>query len=287
MSELLESVSRLTRDLRNSAKTLGDDDVRFLVDAYYAEQKSRIRAGNQTKALAKAEEPHALTSWLQAQHGTLEQQIQRAMQYYCEEHPVGGWAMSIIGIGPIICAGLLAHIDIEECPTYGHIWQFAGLDPTMKWSKGEKRPWNGSLKRLCWIAGECFTKVSNHPSDVYGHLYAKRKKLEKKRNEAGAFADQAAASLAGKRYGDDTEAKKCYEQGKLPPARIHLRAQRYAVKHFLADLHLVWYFIRYKKLAPAPFPLVYLGHAHYRMPPNLELVPGLQEAVTRAYEGKM
>ena len=37
------------------------------------------------------------------------------------------------GIGPVIAAGLLANIDIKQAPTVGHIWRFAGLDPTNKW----------------------------------------------------------------------------------------------------------------------------------------------------------
>ena len=287
MYEPLEPVQRLSRDLKSSARTLGDDEVRFMVDAYYMEQKNRIRANNQLTALSKSEEPHALPAWLKAQHETLENQIKRALQYYCEDHKVGGWAMSIVGIGPIICAGILAHIDITKCPTYGHIWRFAGLDPTVKWEKGQKRPWNGSLKRLGWIAGECFTKVSNHPNDVYGHMYAGRKQIETERNEAGMFADQATVSLAKKRYGDDTAAKKCYEEGKLPPARVHLRAQRYAVKHFLADLHCVWFWMENRKLPPAPFPIAHLEHAHYRMPPSLHLVEGLERELRAAYKGSI
>jgi hypothetical protein len=44
---------------------------------------------------------------------------------------------------------LLARIDIVKAPTAGHIWRYAGLDPTVRWNKGEKRPWNAGLKVLC------------------------------------------------------------------------------------------------------------------------------------------
>ena len=75
---------------------------------------------------------------------------------------IGPWAMATIGVGPVICAGVIARIDIHRAPTVGHIWRFAGLDPTQKWEKGKKRPWNTDLKRICWLLGESFVKVINN-----------------------------------------------------------------------------------------------------------------------------
>ena len=176
---------------------------------------------------------------------------------------------SIVGIGPVITAGFLAHIDIAKAPTVGHIWRFCGLDPTVRWDKGTKRPWNASLKRLCWIVGESFTKVSNHPDDTYGKLYQQRKEREIARNEAGDYAEQAAASLTAKRFGDDTAAKKHYLAGKLPPARIHLRAQRWAVKIFLSHFHEVLFFVTYGERPPKPYVLDHVGgHVHRIEVPN-------------------
>ena len=50
MSEVTEqtNIFRLTRDLKNAARTLSDAEARFLVDAYYMMQRDRIRASNQT-----------------------------------------------------------------------------------------------------------------------------------------------------------------------------------------------------------------------------------------------
>ena len=50
--------------------------------------------------------------------------------------------------------------------------------------------------------------------------------------------------------------------GKLPDGRLHLRAQRYAVKLFLAHWHEVAYRNRYDKAPPLPYPIAHLGHAH-------------------------
>jgi hypothetical protein len=63
----------------------------------------------------------------------LEKNIRSALGVYAAANPVGQWSLSILGIGPVMSAGLLAHIDIEKAPTVGHIWRFAGLDPTREW----------------------------------------------------------------------------------------------------------------------------------------------------------
>jgi len=277
METQLDPVSRLTRDLRNAARTLSTDEARFLVDAYYAMQRDRIRAGHQERTLNESGEPHDVMTWLAGQRETLENQIRRALDAYSAAQPAGVWARSIVGIGPVIAAGLLCHIDIKQAPTVGHIWRFAGLDPSVTWDKGKKRPWNGSLKRLCFLIGESFVKVSNNKADVYGKVYVSRKAYEIARNESGAFAAQAAASLAAKRFGADTDARKHYEAGRLPPARIHLRAERYAVKLFLAHLHHVMHEIEFKRPPDKPYILSdaahlahpeLAGHTHFIAPPN-------------------
>lgn len=282
------TIKRLTRDLKNAARTLSDAEARFLVDAYYAMQRDRIRAGHQVRTLAQPKgdeatpEPHDVMAWLAGERENLENQVRRALDAYSGAKTVGQWMRSIVGIGPVIAAGLLCHIDIKQAPTVGHIWRFAGLDPTQRWQKGTKRPWNGALKRLCWILGESFTKVSGHERDTYGQLYKARKAWEQAKNEAGDYADQAAASLAAKKFGDDTEAKKHYDAGRLPPARIHLRAQRWAVKVFLAHLHHVWHEIELGTPPPRPYVLSeaahlahpeLAGHTRYRGPPNWPMQP--------------
>jgi hypothetical protein len=273
-----EPIRRLTRDLRNAAYSLSEEEARFLVDAYYQMQRDRIRAAHQLRTLTESEEPHDVMGWLAGEREGLEGQVRRALDAYSGAQPAGVWARSITGIGPVICAGLLANIDIKEAPTVGHIWRFAGLDPTTRWDKGTKRPWNGSLKRLCWLIGESFVKVSGNDSDTYGKLYKARKAYEQAKNEAGDYADQAKASLAAKRFGAETEARKHYEAGRLPPARIHLRAERVAVKRFLSDLHCVMYWLEFQRLPPKPWVISHGGHVHYVEPPNLELVPGLAAA---------
>lgn len=155
--EQLESIKRLARDVKSAAVTLSHQEARFLVDTYYGMQDERIRADGQVRAMEKSEEPHSVLSWLSDQSTTLENQIKRALDAYSASHPLGEWARSIYGIGPVIAAGLLAHIDIAKAPTAGHIWNFAGLNPDVKWEKGKKRPWNATLKLLCCLPGTVIT----------------------------------------------------------------------------------------------------------------------------------
>lgn len=265
---VVDPVHFLERDKRLAVLTLSPSEVRFLVDAYYEMQENRKRAANQALALGKSAEPNEVLAWLTDQNARMERNILGALNLYVQGNPLGVWADSIKGIGPVITAGLLTHIDITKAPTVGHIWRFAGLDPTDIWEKGEKRPWDAGLKTLCWKLGESFVKVSNLDDDVYGKVYKERKVLEESRNEARLFADQAAAKLQRFKIGKDTEAYKAYSVGKLPPAHIHARAKRYAVKLFLAHYHHVAYELHYGTPPSKPYILTQPGHTHFIAPPN-------------------
>ena len=273
---------RLTKDIKDAARTLSPNEARYLVDAYYQMQEHRKAASNQVRSLDAAGEPNTTISWFSTEYVRLEASLKKVLDVYSDAHPVGAWAKSITGIGPVIAAGLLAHIDITKAPTVGHIWSFAGLNPTSTWGKGEKRPWNADLKVLCWKIGQSFVKVSNNPNDIYGHLYAQRKMYEIERNEVGLLADQAELALSRKRIGKDTVAYKSYVTGKLPPAHIDARARRWVVKLFLAHFHEVSYFETYGTLPPAPYSFAVLDHVHRIEVPNADLVSGLPEA-RRAY----
>jgi len=287
-----EPVKRLSKDLKTAAITLSDQEARFLVDYYYMTQEDRKRAFNQERALAEGEEPHMVISWLAENSSTLEKQIARALDAYSNSKKIGRWARSIVGIGPIISAGLMAHISLEpwrcrredrkekackpedpctpQCAvetihTVGHIWRFAGLDPTSTWEAATKRPWNADLKVLCWKIGESFVKVMNHKDDVYGKIFSARKALEQERNDRGEYAEQARAVL--ERKPNHAQAA-IYKTGKLSPGHLHSRAKRYAVKLFLSHWHHVAYLDRFGVAPPKPYVIDILGHAHY-VPPNL------------------
>ena len=314
--EHLSELQKLNRDIKEATATLERREARYLVDTYYQMQDYRISTANQARSMGKDEEPHITLDFFKSQMNTLERQVHSVLDTWSSNDPLGVWAKSIIGIGPVISAGLLAHIDIEKAPTVGHIWRYAGLDPTVTWEKKQKRPWNASLKVICWKAGESFVKVSNNKNDIYGKFYQQRKLYEDERNDAvllkppgatvtefgeygsgqgtfvldgealtcyqfggknsntwyyGGNAQAAFKVLATKNIGKDTDAIKSYAVGKLPPAHIHARAKRYAVKLFLAHYHETAYRLHYGTEPPAPYPIAVLGHAHRIPAPNQEL----------------
>lgn len=253
-------LEKINRDILKAAKDLSDQEVRFLVDYYYIMQEDRKRSFNQERALEASGEPNHIITWLAGNSTQLEGTIKKALEKYTDNHPVGKWLKGIYGVGAIIAAGMISHIDITKAPTAGHIWAYAGLDPTKKWEKGEVRPWNANLKALCWKTGECFVKFSGKEQCVYGKLYKEKKEWYTKKNEEGGFKEVALKRKDTVKK--NTDAYKWYAEGKLPPAHIHAMARRFAVKIFLSHLHEVWYKHHFKVDPPAPYPIAILGHAH-------------------------
>jgi hypothetical protein len=283
---------KLDKDLASSVKTMTKEEARLLVDAYYTQQDNRLRHDGKIRSKSLDDQPHGVLSWASERAGLLEGQLAIALKYFAESQHMGRWAMDVCGIGPVIAAGLVAHIDTDppRC-TAGHVWAFAGLDPSKKWNKGEKRPWNAALKVLAYKAGESFVKNQNRESCFYGKLFAERKAQEWENNLLGKFSDQATAAISAKNFQKGTTAELFYsgklspkavrkmldkgpipekikatkvgdEIPMLPPAHIHARARRYAVKLFLAHWFEEAYRHHFKKEPPSPYPIAHLGHAH-------------------------
>lgn len=160
-----------------------------------------------------------------------------------------------------------------------------------------RRPWNAELKKLCFKAGECMVKFAAHEDCHYGHMFRERKSLEWDRNLSGHYASQVNEDTYSKSTESYAWAVGCYAsfdvaellrtEGSLPldklkkirrpagegtpmlpPAHIHARARRYAVKMFLSHLHEVWYETHFKRRVPNPFVIEHLGHAHRIKVPN-------------------
>jgi hypothetical protein len=128
-----KEVQKLSKDLKAASKILTDSEARWLVNSYYSTQDMRKRYANQERAMVGTGEPHEMISWYTKQMTRLEKQIALSLDVYSYNHQVGEWMRANKGVGPVIAAGLLAHIDIRKAPTVGHIWRYAGLDPTVKW----------------------------------------------------------------------------------------------------------------------------------------------------------
>ena len=260
--DLLPGLAKLDRDLvkalKSQALVLTRSDIRYLVDLYYQLQHLRCGADNQKRS--QPQEPTELIEWVATQARVFEANIKRALDAWTKTHAPSIWARSVKGIGPVLAAGLAAHIDLKIATNVSKIWRFAGLDPTIVWKKKQKRPYNARLKVLCWKIGDSFVKLSNTKS-YYGILYRERKKLEVERNETGEFAAQAENALKAQKNLSAAQ-KKTYADGKLPPSRLDLRARRYAVKLFLSHYFEVSYEDQHHMPPPRPW-IVEQGHSKY------------------------
>jgi hypothetical protein len=188
------SVTKLSKDLREASRALTRGEVMFATGRYYQIQRERISCSNMIAAGKRDGTPaNPFLETLVENFHQAEVNIAIAMGAYAKTDPRGRWLLSICGIGPVLAAGFMSHIDVTNRPTAGAIWRFAGMDPTVKWEKGQKRPHNAKLKVLCYKAGESFVKTQNLEKDTYGHMYAARKVIEWERNMSGALIEQAIA----------------------------------------------------------------------------------------------
>jgi len=223
---------RFSRDVRNLTENLDQSSARKVVDAYYVLQENRMAFAAQTRELEKQNSPHELVALLYDGLYRMEKALKLPLEKFAGSTVEGKWALDQYGIGPVLAAGLLAHVDITKAPTAGSVWRYAGLDPTQTWEKGQKRPFNAEFKTLCWKIGQSFMKFSGKDECFYGQLYKQDKARRIAKNEAGDYAEFAKSILEKKNFKvNQTRAK--LETGKLSDAQIDAQARRFAVKIFL------------------------------------------------------
>lgn len=258
---------KMVRDVRSLSVNFDRQSVRELVSTYYRIQGNRIAMAAQARELEKAGSPHQLMEFLSSNMYYMETSLKSPLTRFSETYAVGNWALSQYGIGPVITAGLISHIDITKARTAGSVWRYAGLDPTIKWEKGLKRPFNAELKVLTWKIGQSFMKFSGRPQCFYGKLYLQDKERRTQLNEQGAYAARAQELLDTKNWAKN-KSRSHLEAGQLPPAQIDAQARRFAVKIFLSHFHAVWYEDYYKKPAPTPYTIAHQDHVHVIEIPN-------------------
>jgi hypothetical protein len=258
---------RFSRDVRNLTENLDQSSARKVVDAYYVLQENRMAFAAQTRELEKQNSPHELVALLYDGLYRMEKALKLPLEKFAGSTVEGKWALDQYGIGPVLAAGLLAHVDITKAPTAGSVWRYAGLDPTQTWEKGQKRPFNAEFKTLCWKIGQSFMKFSGKDECFYGQLYKQDKARRIAKNEAGDYAEFAKSILEKKNFKvNQTRAK--LETGKLSDAQIDAQARRFAVKIFLSHYHAVAYQAHHGEPAPRPYIIAHGDHVHEIAIPN-------------------
>jgi len=274
-------VKKLAKDLIAAGETLSDKQSRYIVDMYFSVQRTLASIKLQLTSAEKAGEPRQFIEWLKKTFTRFKNVLAATLHKYAERSVTGRWMLAQYGIGPVISAGILAHVDFDRMSTdkyVGPIWRYAGLDPTVEWKgRGHRRPWNGRLRVICWYAGQAFMKFAKRPECYYGQLYLKRLEYETRKNENGDYADQAREKLEqAKKHRKNTSrmdsAMKVWESGKLTEPHLKARARRHSVKLFLSHFHMVEYFTRYDEWPPEPFIVAHAKPQHNDLvyPPGFE-----------------
>jgi hypothetical protein len=170
--------------------------------------------------------------------------------------------LTIYGIGPVIASGFFSEINIHRAHVAASIWRYAGLDPTVKWEKGQTRPYNSYVKRMAYYTEESFVKQGNFYRMIYDDRYA----YMSRRNDDGHYADMAKFYFERFKWGPETEPAKEAMKGRLAKSAIHALSKRYAVKLFLAHFYQIY---REAENLPVarPYAIEHLGHAHVIYPP--------------------
>jgi len=268
IKEIPDFVERLKKEVRETAKVLGKEELQFVLWLYSSVQKQRKAAGERVRSLVArgldCEIIQSVWSNLQA----TENQIRSIMKPYAESRAMGRWALKVKGIGPIFATSLMAYINMEKAVTPGHIYSFAGIVPGQVWKKGQKPPWCIAFKTLVALIGQAFCFVSSREGAYYGQVYVDRMKLETAKNKKGDYAAEAKRILGSKTFKKTTTAYKEYSKGNLPKAHIMARCRRYAAKLFLSHWWHEAYREHYDKTPPMPWVIEHGGHVDFIPPPH-------------------
>lgn len=236
--DLLAEIRALRRafnkDIYNAAKVIPEREVRYLVDMYYTAQQMRIAVEGKLRSID--EKPNEMLVLFLDMFEEVEKDIQAALDVYTHNSAVGNSFRRVKGIGPVLTAAWLAHVNVHIAGNCSKVLSFGGYNPNMVWGKGEKRPYNADLKLVFNKMGRAFVFLSNRNS-YFGQRYKENKKLVEKRNEAGMFAERCAELLRTRNYRTDTNAYKCYKEGKYPPAHVSASARLKTVALCVGVLH--------------------------------------------------
>lgn len=117
-------------------------EARVLVDLYYSMQEQRKAVDNQVLSMDRGVDAgagHQAADYMGVQVDALEANAKVWLEAFAASHVMWPWFSAVHGIGPVLAAGLIAHLGGRPLPpTVGHWWRYAGLDPSQKWLKADE-----------------------------------------------------------------------------------------------------------------------------------------------------
>lgn len=160
----IPGLSSLSRTVKQSMVTVSDPEIRYLVDCYYQTQKLRKSVDNQIRAINQGvdgdgNEPPLSLLWLSSNVRNQENNLFKLMDEFTkrEDKPVCRWLRDIVGIGPVLAAGLYTYFDISKCSYAGQFWSYAGLNDN-------NTPWLGKEKATSLVK-EAYNKYGLKSKD--------------------------------------------------------------------------------------------------------------------------
>jgi hypothetical protein len=230
--------------------------LRFLVETYYDIQSQRIMAENRLRSYSKAQEEQlrnqlqTLSDWVDQRMSKCEHELKAMVLKECRTIPIAKkYLLKTKGVGPCIAGGVIAYMESpERFATISKLWAYAGFHTVdgqaPRRAKGEKANWNPHLRRICWLAGESFVKVTKSP---YRKLYDEFKAEYQRK-----FPDQIDS---GKKSRDGKKIMR------YTPAHIHAMAKRRVVKIWLSHIWIQWRKMEGLPVEP-PWIIAKGGHTH-------------------------
>lgn len=186
-------IEKISRKLKETAKSLTPNEARYLTDAKIQIQNFRIRIQNQLRACKQEYDEdnvvnNNILEWLFNSIFTIEKEIIKALDIYTSASKAGRWIKSNLGIGPVLAAGLLANFDVTKCTYAGQFWSYAGLnDNNIEWLGASKssdivdsvigksrKITEENLQEIAKLTGRSYTKIHDMAYDEKKGKYDKK-----------------------------------------------------------------------------------------------------------------
>lgn len=167
----LEGLSQISKEVRSSSVSLDDNQIRLIIDNYYATQHHRMNIANQIRSVKQGfdevlEGEQPAIAWLLADVQNRENQIKKMVAAYVDKNDVCKWATAIKGIGPMFAANLYSYIDMNKCNHANQFLAYCGLNDN-------NDPWLGKEKAR-EVVDRAYDELKLKPSDpVSEEVFAK------------------------------------------------------------------------------------------------------------------
>jgi hypothetical protein len=244
-------------DAKKAAAILGDREAIYLVNLFNFLLETRVGICARLKTII--ETPNKALTFLLDEIAEREKNARIILDIFTDNHPVGNVLKQIKGIGPVISAGFVAHVDMTKINHFSQILSYGGYTKNSKRQRGKKLTYNPDLKKVFVHMGRSFQYSSGYPDSYFGWHYKLLKRRILNHNENGFYKDVAKSKIQEYNFDKSKSAYKSYSEGKLPAGHVIALAKFKTVCLFVGMAHYYWsHDILGRNVKPYPF--VVMGH---------------------------